>query len=211
MRDWALDTFRSLSNILFQAYLAIATLLFFSYNPLWGGSDCTFRGCAVHLTAIDLGRRNVWSYDGRIVEMSSLTQYFCLSMNSLNLITGKSLPAKGKTQLGPVLTDIFLSCAFTFSYTNSICYQYVYCRSTPRWSQIKGHISTLTHLVYLNFYYRLCAICTPVCFSAKTKTIKTNSDFWFGWAYPYIYKRGGIMVRSGTTSRQIILPGIFDL
>ncbi len=65
------------------------------------------------------------------------------------------------TQLGPVLTDLFLSRSFLFSYAYSIVLPVCCCRFISRRSQIEGRISILTHLVYLTLFMGYVPVAHP--------------------------------------------------
>ncbi len=108
------------------------------------------------------------------------------------------LPAERTTQLEPVWTDLCLSLPFIISYAYSmvlpVCLLQVHISSKP---EQRTYLDPNTPSIF-NSIYGLCATCTPVCFSATTKTLKSNRASCSGRAYSYVYKREAVPVGSGT-------------
>ncbi len=140
----------------FRRILAILCLLclvwllvFSSYKPVWGGSDCTFGDFGVRSTAIDRVEEipdHMMVICGKVllVTVISFQRGFIVSDNLVN-----SFWQKGWHSWDPCWQTHFCHVHSFSVMPTPLSYQYVRCRFTSRQSQNEGRISTLTHIVYL--------------------------------------------------------------
>ena len=139
-----------------------------------------------------------------LVTVFSFQREFVVSDNPVNFLL-----AERTTELGPMLTDLFLSRAFILSYAYSIVLPVFllqdYISSKP---EQRMHLDPNTPGI--NSYYGLCASCTPVCFSATIKTLKTNRlTALAGHILTFVYVRLSWSGQEPTS--QTILIRILDL
>ncbi len=114
----------------------------------------------------------------------------------------KFLPAERMTQLGPMLTDLSLLRPLLFGYVYSIvlpvCSLQVHIPLKPK---RRTYLDPNTPRIF-NSIYGLCASCTPICFSATTKILKTNTGSWVGRVLLRFvlctYTREAVLAGSGT-------------